>query len=286
MADGARIRISQESSPGAGDFDENVLGTIDSSDAGKMTVQGFYAYGEISDFSYNGKKPRLRPDTSHLFFVDSLEGLSLFIVHDATNDLDGGVAVMRFDVTGDRDGIRILVHDDPYSNFDYYEVSPDSRTFTSWHRWFSCCTDGLVLGTLEGDWKVFAQFIQQDGLLGEDTIRGLSSWIALSGIGSEIRLSLQKGRRVLLDPISFMVKNSITPRLDDLMYERLPTLPATDILYYDVHQTPLVQRGLSSGMRGDENIWHVPERTVRLERFADSDIEGSTGNLPSAQGGN
>ncbi len=217
-AQGISVRVSQESSPGAGDFDKNVLGTIDSSGAGKMTVQGFYAYGEIADFSYNGKKPRLRTDTSHLFFVDSLEGLSLFIVHDETNDPDGGVAVMRFDVRGDRDGTRILLHDDPYGNFDYYEVSPDSRTFTSWHRWFSCCTDGLVLGTLEGDWKVFVQFVKQDGLLGEDTVRGLSSWIALSGSGSETHLSLMKGRRVLLEPISFMVKNSITPRLAPTRY--------------------------------------------------------------------
>lgn len=213
VADGARIRVSQVSRPGTGDFDQNVLGTIDSSDARKMTASGYYAYGEIADYSYNGKKPSLRTDTSHLFFVDSMEGLSLFIVHDETNDPDGGAVAMRFEVRGDPDGIRILVHDDPYSDFDFTHAAPDSRTLTSWHRWFPCCTDGLVLGTLEGDWRVFVQFVQKDSLFGEDTIRGLTSWIALSASGSEIRLNLEKGRRVLLEPISFIVKNSLTPRL-------------------------------------------------------------------------
>ncbi|MFC1491373.1 hypothetical protein ACFLQ0_02150 [Nitrospinota bacterium] len=40
--------------------------------------------------SFNGPHPRLRADTSHLFFVTAKESLSLFIVHDKPNDEDGG----------------------------------------------------------------------------------------------------------------------------------------------------------------------------------------------------
>lgn len=109
----ARIRVSQESRPGAGDFDENVLGTIESADTGGVSAAEFYSYSEEYYYSFGGNGPRLRADTSQIFVVSAKEGLTLFIVHDSPDDEDGGIAVLRLKVEGDPDGADILVFDDP-----------------------------------------------------------------------------------------------------------------------------------------------------------------------------
>ena len=53
----ARIRVSQESRPGAGDFDQNVLGSIESADAGGVSAAEFYSYSEEYYFSFRGNGP-------------------------------------------------------------------------------------------------------------------------------------------------------------------------------------------------------------------------------------
>lgn len=202
-----RIRIAQESRPGAGDFDRNILGYIDAYFEKDKTASEFYSYEEVADYSFNGTNPRLKADTSHLFFVTTKEGLTLFIVHDMPNDPDGGIAVMRIKVTGDPDGARILVFDDPYSDWDSYKAHPGGREFSTWHRWFACCTDGLVLGSLEGGWKIFLEFPVKDEAIGIPTIFGLKFWTAISPDGKHVSMKLEKGRRVRLDPMGPLVKN-------------------------------------------------------------------------------
>ena len=168
-------------------------------------------YSETVIYSYNGRKPELRPDASHLFFVESGEGLALFVVHDQPGDLDGGNAVMQFKVGGDADNeVQILLRDDPFSQYDAYNAGLDGKSFVSWHRWFSCCTVGLVLGPLERKWQVWTHFPERDKRFGDFTIGGITSWVAVSTSGSAIPLKLEKGRRVLLEPVSLMAKKKET----------------------------------------------------------------------------
>ena len=202
----ARIRVAQESRPGAGDFDRHILGYIDAYFEKEKTASEFYSDEDVADYSFNGTNPRLRADTSHLFFVTVKEGLTLFIVHDKPNDPDGGVAIMRLQVEGDPNGARILVFDDPYSDWDSFKVHPGGRRFSTWHRWFGCCTDGLVLGSLEGSWKIFLEFPQKDEAAGTGTIFGLKFWNAISPDGKHVSMKLEKGRRVRLDLMGPLVR--------------------------------------------------------------------------------
>jgi hypothetical protein len=205
-ASAARIRVAQESRPGLGDFDKNVLGFIDAYFEKEKAASDFYSYEEIAQYSFGGPHPRLRKDTSHLFFATVKEGLSLFIVHDSPGDEDGGIAVMRLGVEGDPNGARVLVFDDPYSDWDSYAAEEGGRKIFTWHRWFPCCTDGLVLSTFEGGWKVFLEFPAKDTLNGDITLQGMKFWRAFSADGSGIALKLEKGRRVRLDPMGPLVR--------------------------------------------------------------------------------
>ncbi|MFC1491376.1 hypothetical protein ACFLQ0_02165 [Nitrospinota bacterium] len=205
-AGAARIRVAQESRPGAGDFDKNILGFIDAYFEKEKAASEVYSYEEVARYSFNGPHPSLRADTSHLFFVTTKEGLCLFIVHDKPNDEDGGVAVMRFRVKGDPDGARILVFDDPYSDWDSFNATSGGKEFFTWHRWFPCCTDGFVLGALEGSWKAYLEFPAKDALAADNTFLGMKFWRAFSADGSHIALKLVKGRRVRLDPMGPLVR--------------------------------------------------------------------------------
>ena len=114
------IRISQESLAGAGDFDANVLGNIDTFST-TMTAADFYQYGSPNAASYNGELndgPLPVSSLSQIFLVDASDGLALMVVHDNPNDGTGG------------------------------------RTQT---RWIGCCTDGYAIGSLDGDWALFGQ---------------------------------------------------------------------------------------------------------------------------------
>ncbi|MBI2178853.1 MAG: hypothetical protein HYU38_11050 [Candidatus Tectomicrobia bacterium] len=202
-AGAARVRVSQESKPGAGDFNQNVLGHISAVLAAERTAEQFYAYNEAASWSYNGRQPALREDTSHLFFVRTREGLALFIVHDKPNDPDGGAAVTRIEVEGNSQAARTLVQDDPLGQRDHYETDPRGASFTAWHMWNPCCTDGIVTGPYAGNWKIHVRFLEPP--------QGLGRWTALSADGTEIRLRLEPGRRVLLEPMGFMVRRPAAP---------------------------------------------------------------------------
>ncbi len=206
-AEAARIRVSQESRPGAGDFGRHILGHIDAYASRETTAAQYYGYAQIANASYNGPSPRLRADTSHLFFVRTKEGLSLFIVHDKPNDQDGGTASMTMDLSGDPNGAHILVQDDPWSPNDQYLAAKNRKRFQTWHGWYPCCTDGLVMGAFEGDWKVLLQFTSTDNDPEHEAFSGLTAWTAFSADGSKVSLKLESGRRVRLEPIGALVRN-------------------------------------------------------------------------------
>ena len=209
----ARIRVAQESSPGAGDFDDHVLGTVEASDFTGRTAAEIYAYGESYYYSYGEQGPALRDDTSLFFFAHTTDGLVLFVVHDRVDDPDGGVAVTRLKVEGDAGRTHILLYDDPHGQRDSYEILEDQRVFISRQLWNLCCTDGLVLGPFSGLWRVLAEFPQQDDYFGTETLFGLKYWTVLSADGTSVPLQLEKGRRIRLDPVRSLAKEKVDDQL-------------------------------------------------------------------------
>ncbi|RZN35678.1 MAG: hypothetical protein EF813_08410 [Methanosarcinales archaeon] len=182
---GRTIRISQESSPGAGDFDANVLGYV-SPYATSLSTAGYYQYGTPYGASFNGPAPPLTSNRSHLFLADTADGLSLFTVHDKPVDGCGGFASTHWTLAGDTAGV--LVEDDPGETVT---VSGGGTIFDSYHRWDSCCTDGMALGSLDGAWTMIG------AMTGNFT--GMSEWHVHSSDNSSIVLSFELNRRVRLD---------------------------------------------------------------------------------------
>ena len=141
-----------------------------------LSASAFYNY---SNSEFNGPWPSVTKNRSHLFLVDASDGLSLFVVHNAPTGTGGsnGSANMRFDLSGG-DVADILVWDDPgesYFDGDTY--------FTSQQAWNYNYTDGLVIGSLDGDWSMDVKFTQ--------TPSGLSNgWYAYSANSAPIQLSV------------------------------------------------------------------------------------------------
>lgn len=196
-------RISQESAPGAGDFDGNVLGYLLAYPT-SVSAATFYAYDVPEGDSWNGALLSPVADRSHLLLVDTTDGLSLVVVHDRAlpNDPDGGRAEMRFVVDGDPDGLVRTVTDDPQASETTsmgYTGSAGDSVFTTGHHWDTCCTDGVVFSGLSGPWWMFVDFEEVDGLASTPPILGLSEWVAYSGDGAQIPLVLAAGRRVRIE---------------------------------------------------------------------------------------
>lgn len=191
QASALTIRVSQESSAGAGDFNANVLGFItDYSSA--MTTAGFYAYGVGNGSSYNGENnggPLGLSGVTQTFFVNASDGLSLVTVHDVANDADGGTVTMRLDLSGDT--ANVVVQDDPTETVS---VAGGGTIFTTSHTWIACCTDGYAVGSLDGGWTMLSQFTADPS--------GISSWQATSFDGNDITLVLATGRRARFDVVS------------------------------------------------------------------------------------
>jgi hypothetical protein len=196
------VRISQESAPGAGDFDANVLGSILPFSLATQTASTVYQYGRPFGSSYNGTVVTAESSKSKLFLVQTSDGLALFVVHDRPSDASGGRAEMRFELSGNSNGgARRMVEDDPNSANDIGRPGNlfGPTEFQTVHEWVDCCTDGVVIGTLEGPWSMLVQFRNNSGIA--SPLRGIDIWEATSANGSNVALNLQLGRRVRLDSV-------------------------------------------------------------------------------------
>lgn len=191
-AEAVQLRISQESAPGASDFDLNTIGYITAFET-QQTLAEFYGYQTPFAASFNGPIA-LTSNASHLFLVEAADGLGLFSVHDKRQDGSGGKAVTRFELLGDT--ASILVRDDPKD-----PATNNGTVFMAWQGWAACCTDGLAIASLENDWKMFVQFIN---------FSNLDRWLALSETGSSLSLALDLQRRVRIEPV--LDWNSTPPR--------------------------------------------------------------------------
>ena len=194
LASDYQICVFQESAPGMGDF--TFLGAIDVFDFSSVSAAAVYRFGNPNGASYNGDVwwPDVAPNaiekTSQLFVVDTNDGsgVSLFIVHDKYQNGEGGNARMQLNLSGDTAGV--LVEDD---RLEPIIVSGGGTQFNTRHVWKHCCTDGGVIGTLEGNWSMDVQF------LSVNTNR-ITDWKATSADGSMIPLVLELERRVRLQP--------------------------------------------------------------------------------------
>ena len=184
---GQLVRVSQESAPGAADFDEHVLGVVHPFASG-ASAASLYAYDYPWKESYNGGLLTLVDGRSNLFLVDSDEGLLLFVVHDRPGDGSGGQARVRVDVDDFLAAPDVLVGDDPG---DSYTVNPTNGVAVGVWSWMGCCTDGMVVGPLDGPWSATVEF--------ESTLNGLDTWIAAGAGDPEIELALAVDRRVRLE---------------------------------------------------------------------------------------
>ncbi len=198
---GPQIQISQESAPGAGDFDDNVLGAILAFPAAAGAA-GFYAYGVPEGDSWNGQSLSPIADRSHLLLANTTDGLTLVVVHDRAipDDPDGGRAEMIVELLDDADGAFRTVEDDPAGmGPDFYTGDDGETLFTSMHGWDTCCTDGFALSGLACPSSVLVAFGDVDGNDGTPAIEGILEWVAYSADGDEISLAMEVDRRVRLD---------------------------------------------------------------------------------------
>jgi hypothetical protein len=188
-ADVFGIRIMQESSAGAGDFSDNVLGLIAPYET-TLDAAGYFRYDQGDASSFNGPEPVLVNERSHLFLVNATDGLSLFIVHDRPGNADGGGAFSRIEIQGDPDGAFRSVEDDPG---EPYGGNPGDSVFTADHVWSACCTDGVAVTGIDGlTWSLTVEL---------SDLAGMNSWAAYSPGTAPIDLVLQTGRRVKLQVI-------------------------------------------------------------------------------------
>jgi hypothetical protein len=182
-------RISQESAPGAGDFNSNIIGCIEPIPTG-APLATYYSYASAS---YNGIQPVATIDRAYLFLLDASDGLALNLMLDRRNDFDGGQARMQVDVTGDPDGIIRAVSDDPGDGYSPGPGIPATTHTTSW-VWYTCCTDGVAYNGFDGNWTAMVQFTQPPV--------GIIDFRAHSRNGNELLLDLTAGRRVRIDTCS------------------------------------------------------------------------------------
>ncbi|MCA9291815.1 MAG: hypothetical protein KDA25_11855 [Phycisphaerales bacterium] len=201
---GQRVRLSQESEPGLGDFDLNVRGVITSYDT-NATADHLYLYDTAFSASFAG--PMLRPvaDRSHLVLTTGPDGLSVVVVHDAPDgaaDLDGGAAEMRIEVVGQSlEDIVWSAEDEPEAG-GRDRAAAESGAFGRLlirHGWGPCCTDGYALTGFACGTSVVLEFNEADGNALTPVIEGLHEWMAYSSTGDVIPLALEPGRRVRLD---------------------------------------------------------------------------------------
>jgi len=184
-----QIAVMQESAPWVGDFDSNVLGYIDAYTTGG-TLQDYYQYGAPYAASFNGPDPLLTSQRSHLFVVDGSDGSGLFAVHDKPEDGSGGQVLLELFIYGDADGFALIQNDDPGEFVD----QPDPFEIRTTHNWIPCCTDGLLLGTLDGSWSIVMHF--------KEIPVGIDSWAAYGSDGIVIPLEIAVGHRVKLEAVS------------------------------------------------------------------------------------
>ena len=184
-----RIRVAQESAPGAGDFDNHILGFIEA----LQTDGGAAAFYRMKWARYGNTTPVLTPNKGHIFFVNGSDGVALFVVFGAPNQNDvnnTGAARTRWELSGGT--ASLLQSDDPGEA----TASDGGTVFTTDMEWFGANTDGMVVGTLPVGFTILGQFTEMPT---GDKAKGMTGWLVISADGTAYPLSFVVGQRVRLD---------------------------------------------------------------------------------------
>jgi hypothetical protein len=169
---------------------QGVAGIYDRSSESAVDV---YSYGFPENASYNGSPPAIS-NVSQMFLVQTNDGPgpSLFHVHDKPDDGTGGEVETAYKLLGG-DTATILETDGEGSD-SFIDSSPD---FSFYNIWLDCCTDGGVIGTLEGDWTLDAHFVAF-GPFDPPDGPGIGLWQVTSQPLGAIPLVLETDRRARL----------------------------------------------------------------------------------------
>jgi hypothetical protein len=196
-----RVRVMQESQPGAGDFLLHVLGEIEPFQT-VATGGEFYGYDEAFPLSFGGPV-ETEPNRAQLFILEAAEGLAVGLVldHAGRGNADGGRAELNVHLFGDEDGAAAVVEDDAAELLIGGAESgcAGATYFAGIWTWAAAETDGLLICGLETGSKAHLNFGELDGDVRTAPIGGLISLAALGGDGALIELALEPYRRVRLD---------------------------------------------------------------------------------------
>jgi hypothetical protein len=175
--------LEQEQTAGAGDF--AAIGILNSFDLSSTSAADAYGFQRDERWSYDGDAsglPAAESGNILLFMTETSDGPSLFVVMDQANDGTSGQADSTWNLSGDT--TAILVRDDANGNDSY---SGDGTSFDFDHQWNACCTDGFVLGSLDGAFELIGGF---------DRLRNIDAFFALGENGQRLGLNGDEGFRV------------------------------------------------------------------------------------------
>lgn len=180
------VEVSQETTPGAADWDSHFVSLIDAFET-TLTTAGYYNWdATLSSFNppMGEDAPTLDEDTAHLFLVQASDGLSVYQVYDTTaGSSTSNTADTTWSLAGDTAGF--IVEDGPQSAQDQYTST--GTLLTTHHAWGNSKTDGYAIGTLDGSWTMVTEF---------DAQTNLTDWLAIGADGGRHALDLTLDRRV------------------------------------------------------------------------------------------
>jgi hypothetical protein len=187
--------ISQESAPGAGDFADHVLGSIQPYVSAEAAAE-YYGWSSGTNW-FSGPDPPLTDNRSHLFMVAGSDGLALYVVHDDHAGGAGGRA--ETEVNNGCETANFMVRDDSNDANDIFNELDGGSLFQARNVWLGSRTDGYAIGVLNCAWSAVIRFT--DLFSGAPTFDGLDSWVAYSAGGGQIALALEEDRRVRITAI-------------------------------------------------------------------------------------
>ena len=158
-----------------------------------LTAADYYSYGNPQAFSYNGDVnggPSTLSDVGLVFLVNASDGLSLFVVYDQPDDFTGGSSAIDWTLTGDT--AAVLFVDDPGDSHTL-TVNSGGTQFSASASWSDCCTDGYVIGSLDGSWSMAASFLGG---------QGLNRWNVVSSDGTVVSFPVQSLRSFQLSAMA------------------------------------------------------------------------------------
>ena len=174
-----------------GDVDDGVDGDYIAVTQGgqSFNISALASGGSHTDFyGYDGAKA-WASDTGHevsdrftlLLHEDGDGDLALMVVSDASQDGSGGQATLH--IAG-IDEAELLLKNDPNHAPDTYDM--ESGIFT-W-KWFPCCNDGLVIGSLDLDGCITITPQSLSGVTGIDIVDGSGTRMSLDSMSEPITI--------------------------------------------------------------------------------------------------